>query len=96
MDSLRAQIPQQHIDFVNSLMEKYDIPALPDGYKMHDPVNTDASVVPQLLEVCFKHDIKLIANALGTPPDAMVAGARAKRIPHPANVEHLLIALATT
>lgn len=38
-------------------------------------------MVPQLLEVCFAHDIKLIANALGTPPQEMVAGARAKGIP---------------
>ncbi len=81
VESLRAQIPQQHVEFVNSLMEKYDIPALPAGYKMHDPTNTDASVVPKLLEVCFAHDIKLIANALGTPPQAMIDGARAKGIP---------------
>jgi NAD(P)H-dependent flavin oxidoreductase YrpB (nitropropane dioxygenase family) len=62
-------------------MEKYDIPALPAGTPTHDASNLDPSVVEQLLEVVFRHDIKLIANALGTPPAEMVAGARAKGIP---------------
>ncbi|ALJ21721.1 NAD(P)H-dependent flavin oxidoreductase [Microbacterium sp. No. 7] len=81
VESLRAQIPQQHIDFVESLMQKYDVPALPEGATTYDPANIDASVVPRLLEVCFRHDIALIANALGTPPAEMIAGARAKGVP---------------
>ena len=31
VESLRAQIPQQHLDFVAALMAKYDIPPLPAG-----------------------------------------------------------------
>jgi NAD(P)H-dependent flavin oxidoreductase YrpB (nitropropane dioxygenase family) len=81
VESLRAQIPQQHIDFVAELMDKYDIPPMPEGAHIHDVTTTDASVVTQLLEVCFAHDIKLIANALGTPPSDMVGPAKEKGIP---------------
>ena len=81
VESLRKQIPQGHIDFVAGLMEKYDIPALPPGHTSHDATMTDASQVPHLLDVCFKHDIKLIANALGTPPADMVGPAKERGIP---------------
>src|SRR5699024_18769 len=64
--SLRAQIPQEHIDFVTGLMAKYDIPSLPPHESKVENVGTDPSVVDRLLEVCFSHNIKLIANALGT------------------------------
>lgn len=80
-ESLRAQIPQQHIDFVADLMERYEIPPLPEGRRVFDPINLDASMVEQLLDVCFAHDISLIANALGTPPERMVRTAKAKGIP---------------
>jgi NAD(P)H-dependent flavin oxidoreductase YrpB (nitropropane dioxygenase family) len=81
VESLRAQIPQQHLDFVAALMDKYDIPPLPEGVHTYDATNTDASVVTQLLEVCFAHDIALIANALGTPPPEMVGPALEQGIP---------------
>ena len=81
VESLRAQIPQGHLDFVAELMTKYDIPPLPEGTLLHDGTTTDASVVTQLLEVCFSHDIKLIANALGTPPPDMIGPAKEKGVP---------------
>jgi NAD(P)H-dependent flavin oxidoreductase YrpB (nitropropane dioxygenase family) len=81
VESLRAQIPQEHLDFVAELMNKYDIPPLPEGTLLHDGTTTDASVVTQLLEVCFSHDIKLIANALGTPPPDMIGPAKEKGVP---------------
>ncbi|HYY10609.1 MAG TPA: nitronate monooxygenase [Kineosporiaceae bacterium] len=81
VESLRAQIPQEHLEFVAELMTKYDIPPLPEGTLLHDGTTTDASVVTQLLEVCFSHDIKLIANALGTPPPGMIGPAKEKGVP---------------
>ena len=79
--SLRAQIPQEHIDFVGSLMDKYDVPRLPPGSADGDPARIDASRVAGLLDVCFTHDIKLIASALGTPPADMVQRAKATGVP---------------
>jgi NAD(P)H-dependent flavin oxidoreductase YrpB (nitropropane dioxygenase family) len=75
--SLRAQIPQAHIDFVNGLLAKYDIPEAP-AKASHDELA--ASLNPRgalaLLDVAFSHRISLIANALGTPPAGLVARAK--------------------
>jgi len=75
--SLRAQIPQAHLDFVNGLLAKYDIPEAP-AKPSHDEIA--ASLNPRgaeaLLEVAFGHRIALIANALGTPPAGLVARAK--------------------
>jgi NAD(P)H-dependent flavin oxidoreductase YrpB (nitropropane dioxygenase family) len=76
--SLRAQIPQAHLDFVNGLLDRYGIPEAARK-ETHDEIA--ASLNPRgaqaLLDVAFGHRIALIANALGTPPAGLVA--RAKR-----------------
>ncbi len=74
--SLRAQIPEEHIRFVEALMEKYGIPRRstegPEGGEYVPAVNTDPGIVSQLLDVAFSHRISLIASALGTPPPYLV------------------------
>jgi NAD(P)H-dependent flavin oxidoreductase YrpB (nitropropane dioxygenase family) len=75
--SLRAQIPEAHIAFVRSLLEKYGIPEAP-RVASHDEIA--ASLNPRgagaLLDVAFGHRIALIASALGTPPPGLVARAK--------------------
>ncbi|OLO25733.1 monooxygenase [Streptomyces sp. MNU77] len=75
---LRAQIPAEHIAFVEGLMEKYGIPAYEGSGGMHDDLtaNLDPGGVPALLDVAFSHRISLIANALGTPPPELVERGR--------------------
>lgn len=75
--SLRAQIPEEHLEFVADLLERYGIPPLPTGARSSgDGVNADASLVPQLLDVAFSHRISLVASALGTPPPHLVERAQ--------------------
>jgi NAD(P)H-dependent flavin oxidoreductase YrpB (nitropropane dioxygenase family) len=75
--SLRAQIPQAHLDFVDGLLDKYGIPKAPKKAE-HDEIA--ASLNPRgaqaLLDVAFGHRIALIANALGTPPAGLVGRAK--------------------
>jgi NAD(P)H-dependent flavin oxidoreductase YrpB (nitropropane dioxygenase family) len=75
--SLRAQIPEGHIAFVQGLLEKYGIPEAPQAAS-HDEVT--AVINPRgaqvLIDVAFRHRISLIANALGTPPAGLVARAK--------------------
>ena len=75
--SLRAQIPQQHLDFVNGLLAKYDIPEAP-AKPVHDEIaaGLGRQGAMALLDVAFGHRISLIANALGTPPAGLVARAK--------------------
>lgn len=68
---LLAAVPQQHREFVQQLLDEHGVPKLPEGDK---PLNellgwTAATATPQV-DVALKHDkVRLIANALGTPPE---------------------------
>ncbi|WP_426502283.1 NAD(P)H-dependent flavin oxidoreductase [Dactylosporangium sp. McL0621] len=77
--SLRAQIPAEHFAFVRSLLERYDIPAAPAGLRDFDEIaagiNPDGAAA--LLDVAFKHNIRLFANALGAPPAELVERSKA-------------------
>jgi len=69
-ETLQAMIPSGHREFVRRLLDEHGVPALPEGEK---PVNellgwTAATANPQV-ETALRHEkVKLIANALGTPP----------------------------
>jgi NAD(P)H-dependent flavin oxidoreductase YrpB (nitropropane dioxygenase family) len=75
--SLRAQIPDGHLAFVRDLLDRYGIPEVA-GNPEHDEIA--ASLNPDgaapLLDVAFRHPIRLIANALGPPPPGLVDRAR--------------------
>lgn len=77
--SLRAQIPPEHVRFVDELLERYDIPrpATPPAQHPELIANLDPSGVPALLDVVFAHPVALVANALGTPPPTLVDRAKA-------------------
>jgi NAD(P)H-dependent flavin oxidoreductase YrpB (nitropropane dioxygenase family) len=73
--SLRAQIPDEHLRFVEGLMEKFGIPkrvAEPEAGEHVPAVQTDPGIVHELLDVAFSHRIALVASALGTPPPYLV------------------------
>ncbi len=67
---LQAAVPPQHRAFADKILTEHGVPKLPAGEK---PVNellgwTAATATPQV-EVALKHkSVRLIANALGTPP----------------------------
>src|SRR5258706_553177 len=74
---------QQHRDFVAALLEEHGIPA--DGPAGQSKLPTSVSISDeageQLLDVAFRHPIKLIASALGTPPAFMIDRARQAGVP---------------
>lgn len=82
--SLRAQIPQAHVKFLESLMQRYGIPELQgerDRRQTDDlAAGLDPSWIEPLLESVFKHRIALIASALGTPPAFLVERAHANDV----------------
>ncbi|MBI3784541.1 MAG: nitronate monooxygenase [Deltaproteobacteria bacterium] len=67
---LLAAIPEQHRKFADKILAEHGVPKLPEGER---PVGqllgwTAATATPQV-EVALKHSkVRLIANALGTPP----------------------------
>jgi len=68
-----ARIPQGHRDFARKLLDDVGVPALPKEVDIQDRLTmTEATSVP-LVDVALKHDnVKLIANALGTPPPEVI------------------------
>lgn len=67
---VQAAIPQRHRDFARQLLEEHGVPELPKGAGSRtDRVSmTELSAAP-LVDTALKHkNVKLIANALGTPP----------------------------
>lgn len=71
-------LPKEHVEFVQKLLDDAGIPRLPA-----DQADTAARellkglhMTPreslEMLEICFRHPIKLIVNALGSPPKQLV------------------------
>ena len=75
-DKLTAMIPQEYADFRADILEKHDIEASElrtiKAAATYMAENTKADGAKALLDVAFSHPIKLIANALGVPPDWML------------------------
>ena len=80
--TLRAQIPAGHLAFVRDLLDRYGIPDVP-GNPEHDEIAASLSAdgAAPLLDVAFRHPIRLIANALGPPPAGLVDRARKQGVP---------------
>jgi NAD(P)H-dependent flavin oxidoreductase YrpB (nitropropane dioxygenase family) len=66
-------IPQTHRDFVAKTLADLGVPPLPEGEEKSEGVlGWLHSVARSHVEVALKHPIKLIANALGSPPKDVI------------------------
>jgi NAD(P)H-dependent flavin oxidoreductase YrpB (nitropropane dioxygenase family) len=71
---LRAAVPQEHRDFAAKLLADHGVPEMPEGEAHHELLGwTLATALPQV-EEALRHDkVRLLANALGTPPPDVIA-----------------------
>ena len=75
-------IPQTHRDFVAKTLADLGVPPLPeDEEKSEGVLGWLHSVARSHVEVALKHPIKLIANALGSPPKDVIDQAHAAGVP---------------
>ena len=66
---LRASVPQHHRDFAKKLLADHGVPELPKGEHATELLGWTAATAGPQVEMALKHPkVKLIANALGTPP----------------------------
>ena len=75
-DKLAKMIPQEYADFRTDVLENHGIEA-PELREIDTAgsgfaENTQSDGAKALLDVAFNHPIKIIANALGVPPDWMI------------------------
>ena len=77
-DQLAGRIPAEFRDFINELLEAHDIEA--------EELRVGSSALggdtgKGLLDVALNHPIKMMANALGVPPDYMIEAGKERGIP---------------
>jgi NAD(P)H-dependent flavin oxidoreductase YrpB (nitropropane dioxygenase family) len=84
-EELTAMVPEGHRDFVRQLLNQHEVDCseLYEGATLglSTAGNLQKSGAAKLLDVCFDHPIKLIANALGVPPAIMLQRGKAHNVP---------------
>ena len=78
-DMLQEMIPQEHKDFVESVLDKFEVPQLPEGAETGRDLLSwnDTEAREQVAISLERPDVKLIVNALGAAPE----GRRRPRAP---------------
>lgn len=75
-EEIATAVPQQYRDFTTGILKEYDVDPASLETEGRDQTrfgrNMRAEGAAELLEVAFRHPIKLIANALGVPPQIML------------------------
>lgn len=75
---LRAAIPQGHLDFAHKLLADHGVPEWPEKNAEPGLLGwTVATARPQFDEALRHPKVRLVANALGTPPPEFVAEIKA-------------------
>jgi NAD(P)H-dependent flavin oxidoreductase YrpB (nitropropane dioxygenase family) len=72
-EKLRGMIPQEHRDFAAKLLADAGVPELPGGEKVPELLGWTAVTAGPLVEATLRHPkVRLLANALGTPPTEVI------------------------
>jgi NAD(P)H-dependent flavin oxidoreductase YrpB (nitropropane dioxygenase family) len=91
--SLEARVSPEHRAFTKNLLKKYGVELTTSDIPERQPQPFDAGRALEVLEASFRHPIRLIANALGVPPKAMIEMGQKHSVPVAALVgakEHAL------
>jgi len=84
-EQLLAMVPEGHRRFVTDLLQQHQVDptALYENQRLGLGLadNLQHSGAAKLLDVCFDHPIRLIANALGVPPAIMLQRGKAHGVP---------------
>jgi NAD(P)H-dependent flavin oxidoreductase YrpB (nitropropane dioxygenase family) len=72
-EDLRAMIPQGHRDFVEQILSEHDVPPMPEENETRELLGWTAATATPQVECALRHPkVRLIANALGTPPPDII------------------------
>ncbi len=84
LGDLAGQVPQGHRTFVHDLLRRHDVDPTQGEHAREDPsrpVPYQFEIGERLMDVAFRHPIRLMANALGVPPAGMLERARRFGVP---------------
>jgi NAD(P)H-dependent flavin oxidoreductase YrpB (nitropropane dioxygenase family) len=74
-------IPAKHREFVAELLDKYDVPPLPEPGSVRIVPGALAAHGAALIEAALTREVRLVASALGAPPPEMVTRAHERGVP---------------
>jgi len=74
---IRSMIDANHWRYVDELMDRFELPPLPEGEEPHGVLGWTDDVAHRHVEIALARPIKLIANALGSPPKDVIDQAHA-------------------
>src|SRR5919201_1052661 len=79
--AFEQMIPQRHRDFVEEVLGRYQVPKLPEGEAAYESLLawTHGGARSQV-EIALSHPIKLLVNALGTPPKDVIDRVHARGV----------------
>src|SRR5881409_3222025 len=79
--AFEAMIPGRHRAFVEEVLERYRVPKLPEGEEPHEGLLawTHAGARSQV-DIALAHPIRLLVNALGTPPRDVIDQVHARGV----------------
>lgn len=70
---ISAAVPRAHRDFADELLDGHGVPRMPGDRKVSDRLSMTEATSAPLVDVALEHEnVKLIANALGTPPPDII------------------------
>lgn len=75
--AINDMIPQEHKDYVDDILTRYDVPPLPDDdgrgqFNLDRGAPMSAATAAPNLEIALAHKPALVVNALGPPPQFMI------------------------
>jgi NAD(P)H-dependent flavin oxidoreductase YrpB (nitropropane dioxygenase family) len=71
-EQLKEMIPQQHRDWVDQLLAEHDVPELSEEERSEGLLGWVHEKGREQVQIALEHPIKLLANALGSPPKDVV------------------------
>jgi NAD(P)H-dependent flavin oxidoreductase YrpB (nitropropane dioxygenase family) len=79
--SFEAMIPARHREYVEEVLDRYKVPPLPADEPRHETLLawTHGGARSQV-EIALSHPIKLLVNALGTPPKDVIDKVHARGV----------------
>ena len=77
VEQIRSMIDAAHWNYVDELMERFELPALPEGEGSRGVLGWTDDVAHRHVDIALSHPIALIANALGSPPKDVIDQAHA-------------------
>lgn len=77
--SINEMIPDEHREFLNNMLDRYDVPALDEEVRTHFGGTSDDSAAPMSadsqapnLDIALAYKPAIVVNALGPPPKFMI------------------------